>query len=439
MTFLEGLRNARSHIIFLAAMLSAGGLILALQAWEPSAGTGFKESLQQSAKALPALSAPRPLTNEEREWARVAWTYFKNNYQPSTGLANSVDKYPASTMWDTGSFLMAVISAHRLGLIEQTEFDDKMSRALVSLAKIPLFDGKLPNKNYNTISLAMVDYTNKPTVRGLGWSAIDVGRLLVPFNIVLWNYPAHSGEVRSVLQRWDMSLLLKQGQLHGAAVDAKGNTIYLQEGRFGYEQYSAKSFSLMGRDVSNALSYYDHLKLVTIDGVRVPTDNRSADQYHAHVYAVSEPYILDGLEFGWDASSRSFAHSIYDVQRRRFQRTGILTAVSEDNLDQPPYFAYNTVWADGKSWNTITDEGKDVSQFRSLSTKAAMGWLVLYRDDYTAHFQSTLAGLFDRAQGWFAGRYERDGKQNRALTSNTNAIVLESLCYLQNGIAVRMY
>jgi hypothetical protein len=113
--------------------------------------------------------------------------------------------------------------------------------------------------------------------------------------------------------------------------------------------------------------------------------------------------------------------------------------VSEDNLDQPPYFAYNTVWADGKAWSTITDEGKDVSQFRSLSTKAAVGWLELYRDDYTARFQPLLGSLFDPAKGWFAGRYERDGKQNRALTSNTNAIVLESLCYLQNGIAVKIY
>jgi hypothetical protein len=187
------------------------------------------------------------------------------------------------------------------------------------------------------------------------------------------------------------------------------------------------------------LSYYDHLKIVNIDGVRVPTDNRSADKYHAHVYAVSEPYILDGLEFGWDASSRAFARDIYEAQVKRFRLTGVLTAVSEDNLDQPPYFAYNTVWADGKPWNTITDEGKDLSQLRTLSTKAAMGWLALYRDDYTAQFEGALEGLYDRSKGWFAGRYERDGKQNRALTANTNAIVLESLCYLQNGIAVRTY
>jgi len=439
MTFLEGLRNARSHIIFLLALITAGGAIMALQSWEPGAGTSFKESVQKSAQNLPRLTSPRALTAKERAWAQAAWTYFKNNYQPSTGLANSVDQYPASTMWDTGSYLMALISAQRLGLIEESEFDEKMSRALSSLAKVPLFDGKLPNKNYNTISLAMVDYTNKPTDRGLGWSAIDVGRLLVPFNILTWNFPRHSGEVRAVLKRWDLTLLLQQGELNGSTVDSTGRTVYVQEGRFGYEQYSAKSFGLLGKDVNNATSYYDHLKLIKMEGLRVPTDNRSADKYHAHVYAVSEPYILDGLEYGWDSSSRAFAHDIYDVQRKRFQRTGVLTAVSEDNLDQAPFFAYNTVWADGKPWNTITDEGKDVSELRTLSTKAAMGWLVLYRDDYAGRLEKALDGLLDPSKGWYAGRYEVNGKENRALTANTNAIVLESLCYLQNGAAVTMY
>ena len=230
MTLREGVRNARSHIIFLFALVSAGGLIMALQAWEPGSGTGFKESVQKSARAIPPLAAPRPLSAEEQQWARVAWTYFRNNYQPATGLANSVDQYPASTMWDTGSYLMALLSAQRLGLLEPGEFDDKLTRALSSLAKIPLFDGQLPNKNYNTISLAMVDYTNRPSARGLGWSAIDVGRLLVPFNVVIWNYPRHSAEVRTVLKRWNLTLLLQQGELHGSAVNTGGKTVYLQEG-----------------------------------------------------------------------------------------------------------------------------------------------------------------------------------------------------------------
>ena len=52
--------------------------------------------------------------------AQVAWKYFENNTQPETGLANAVDKYPSTTMWDTASYLGALVSAYELGIIEQT-------------------------------------------------------------------------------------------------------------------------------------------------------------------------------------------------------------------------------------------------------------------------------------------------------------------------------
>lgn len=438
MTFSEGLRNARSHIVFLLGLLSAGWLVASIQSWEPGSNQ-IKEHIQATSRELPAPARPRPLTGQERTWAHAAWKYFENNYQPATGLVNSVDQYPASTMWDTGSYLMAAISAQRLGIIGQAEFDEKVSRALASLAKMKLFDNRLPNKSYNTISLAMVDYNDKVIDRGVGWSAIDVGRLLVPFNILIWNYPQHNQAVRSVLERWDIDRVIRNGQLWGSKVDDRGNTVTLQEGRFGYEQYSAKSFGLIGFDTSTAGSYYDHLQLVNVEGLKIPADDRSADKYQAHVYAVSEPYILDGVEFGWDISSRAFAHAIYEAQVKRFRHTGIVTAVSEDNLDQAPYFAYNTVWADGTPWGTITDQGKDLSNLRTLSTKAAIGWLALYQDDYSGTLRKAVADLVDSGKGWYAGRYERTGKQNRVLTANTNAIVLESLCYIQFGAEVRPY
>ena len=74
---------------------------------------------------------------------------------------------------------------------------------------------------------------------------------------------------------------------------------------------------------------------------------------------VSESYILDSLEFGADSVSKIFAHRVYKAQENRFERTGILTAVSEDNVDEAPYFVYNTVFSDGKEWNAITDQGED--------------------------------------------------------------------------------
>ena len=40
---------------------------------------------------------------------------FERNFRPETGLVDSMEKYPASTMWEAGSYLMALISAQRLG------------------------------------------------------------------------------------------------------------------------------------------------------------------------------------------------------------------------------------------------------------------------------------------------------------------------------------
>ena len=48
---------------------------------------------------------------------------------------------------------------------------------------------ELPNKSYNTLTKEMSNYRNEKTERGLGWSAIDIGRLLAPLNIIVWNYP----------------------------------------------------------------------------------------------------------------------------------------------------------------------------------------------------------------------------------------------------------
>ncbi|MBU0654780.1 MAG: DUF3131 domain-containing protein [Gammaproteobacteria bacterium] len=436
MSFKQGLVRARSHIIFLAGLVTAFGLV----GWLEGISMGNTNTPEAIIEASPDLKiAPtRPLTTQELEWAHTAWKYFQNNTIPATGLVNSVDNYNASTLWDTSSYLMAVISAQRLGIIDQTEFDARIFKVLDTLAKLPLFEGKLPNKSYNTISLQMVDYTNQPSEKGIGWSAIDIGRVLVPFNVLAWNYPQHTAAVKRVLASWNTSPMLVEGVLHGAAVNDAGATQYLQEGRLGYEEYAAKSFNLMGLDVSNSLRYTDFLKFVDIDGVSVGTDSRDPQQYDAHNYVVSEPYILDGIEFGWDHISQELAWRVYKAQEKRFADTGILTAVSEDNIDQPPHFVYNTVFTDGKVWNAITETGEDASQFKTLSTKAAFGWHALYETDYTRKLVEKAATLADPARGWYSGLYEVSGEPNKAITANTNGIMLETLAYKQSGKLMKL-
>ena len=111
----------------------------------------------------------------------------------------------------------------------------------------------------------------------------------------------------------------------------------------------------------------------------------------------------------------------------------MLTAVSEDHVDRSPYFVYNTVFTNGKPWNTLTEKGEDVSALRSLSVKAAFGWHALYRSEYTARLITAVAPLHDPAKGWYAGLYEEGNKPNTSVNANTNAVVLESLAYIAHG------
>ncbi|MBU0498473.1 MAG: DUF3131 domain-containing protein [Gammaproteobacteria bacterium] len=436
MAFKDDLLKARHHIVFLIGLAAAFGVAISLESWKVDKEIRASLELEQTADISPIKL--QPLSGQERKLAEIAWKYFENNLQKETGLVNSVDNYQASTMWDTASYLLALISAYKLELIDQSKFDQRMSDALASLARMPLFENLLPNKSYNTVSLEMVNYQNQKTERGIGWSAIDIGRLMVPFNILVWQFPQHTKAVNLVLNRLDFRAMLRAGLMYGAAVDADGNTDHVQEGRIGYEEYAAKSLQLAGLDVSAALNYQDYIRFIKIYGIKIPTDSRDPETYYAHNYVVSENYILDGLEFGWDNTSREFAYRVFKAQEGRYEDTGILTAVSEDNIKEAPYFVYNTVYTDGRAWNAITEDGADASDFKTLSTKAAFGWHVLYNTDYTRKLIDVAAGLYDPERGFYSGRYEKNGKENTAITANSNAIILESLHYKQFGPLLRI-
>ena len=426
--------RARGHIVFILALLTAFGIVITMENMNFDNRVASRSAVKNEIEIK--LPNQRAITAEEREWAMIAWKYFENNTIEKTGMVNSVDQYNASTLWDTSSYMMGLISAYRLDIIAKEEFSERTRKLLVSLGDLPLYDGKLPNKSYNTISLAMVDYTNKPSPKGIGWSAIDIGRFMVPINILVWQYPEFNQEVQTIVDKWDLAAMVDKGSLFGALRE-KNKTSLLQEGRLGYEEYAAKSMQLMGYDVNEALDYQSWLKYINIYGIDIATDSRRPEEFTAHNYVVSEPYILDGLEFGWDQISKQFSNRLYAVQEARYKDTGILTAVSEDNIDQAPYFVYNTVFTDGKEWNTITEDGKDASEFKSLSTKAAFGWHALYETDYTKKLMAVATTLHDVDKGWYSGRYEKSGKANKALTANTNGIILESIAYKALGPLIK--
>lgn len=385
------------------------------------------------------------LTPEEMKLARVAWKYFENNYQPTTGFVNAVDGYPSTTLWDTASYLGGLVAALELGIIDRREFNVRLTKLLNSFHALDFFREELPNKVYHTITSQKVNYANKPGE--IGFSALDLGRLLIWLKIIKERYPEHGSSIDQFLLRWNWCRMVDPcGTLYGAFVNSKNETVYVQEGRLGYEEYAAKGFQLWGFNTARA-SMPEPYAFIPLHDVDVAYDTRDPRLLKAHNYVVCESYVLDGIELGWDLASdqtssdfehtdtlsADFAQRVYLAQERRYQQTGIFTARTEHQLDGPPYFVYDTLYCDGFAWNTITEKGDYVPEFAAVALKGAFGLWALWQTDYTDGLFDLVSPLYLPEKGFFEGRYERTGAVIRTFTANNNGIILECLLYKALG------
>ncbi|MEM7190607.1 MAG: DUF3131 domain-containing protein, partial [Pseudomonadota bacterium] len=270
------------------------------------------------------------LNDREMAAARVAWHYFERFYQETTGLVNSVGNYPSTTLWDTASYISGLVAAYELCLIEKPQFDQRILKLLTTFRTIDLFRGEMPNKVYHTKTGAKVDYTNKDGE--IGFSALDIGRFLVWMRILKNRYPYLGNSIDAVLLKWDYTNAVgDDGLLYGAAINKEDDsTFYAQEGRLGYEEYAAKGFALWGFNVRQAHRPEPFLT-VAINDVPVPYDARDPRIFHSQNYVVTESYLQDGLELGYDLPHddvtpfwlhsdgwrAEFADRIYEVQEAR--------------------------------------------------------------------------------------------------------------------------
>ena len=372
------------------------------------------------------------LTAAELEMARQAWNYFEKNWNEETGLVNSVDGFTSVTLWDQAAGMAALVSAFELDIVPEKEFNDKMGTALKSLAKLPLYKNELPNKVYNSKTLIPVNYGKVDQEEEIGWSAIDLGRMAIWLKIIAAKYPQFRSDARAVWRSWKLERLVKNGQMYGTSV-VNGEEQYNQEGRQGYENYAAFGLKLLGLDVERALNPTNYLGFVNLYNVGVPYDLRDAKTSGANNYVLSEPFILDGIEIGFQALPKAFADRVLAAQEARFKATNQLTAVTEDNLDREPYFVYSGLFVNGEPWGVITDTGKKYNNLRFLSAKASVGWHVLYDTPYTQKLFDFVQTNLKSEKGWYNGFYESLREPNKALTANNNGVIMESLLYKKVG------
>ena len=386
------------------------------------------------------------LTEEELRVAKTAWMFFEKHTQPTTGLANSVGNYPSTTMWDTASYISGLVSAYELCIIDKSEFDRRIFQLLKTMRTLALFRGELPNKAYQTKTAERVNYQNVPGE--IGFSSLDLGRLLVWFRILSNRYPYLSNSIDSILLRWDFTNVVgDDGLLYGARTDEEtGETVYTQEGRLGYEEYAAKGFALWGFETHEA-HRAEPFRTVTIFDVPVPYDGRDPRIFHTRNYVVTESYLLDGLEMNWDLPHddtspdwvhtdgwrADFADRVYLVQQERFRQEGYLTARSEHNVKGSPYFVYDSIFSDGFPWNTMTPRGEYAPEHAAIATKAAFGLWSLWETSYTDHLFEAVSNLADPELGYYEGLYEEGTGFIPLQTSNNNGILLAALLHKVQG------
>ncbi len=396
-------------------------------------------------QSSPHVGRNGELTPREFEMAKTAWSYFERSYQAETGLVNAVGSFPSTTLWDTASYISAMVAAYELCVIDKRTFDDRASRLINTLRNLPLYRGEAPNKVYNAATGEMVDYANQPGE--IGMSANDIGRLLVWLRILKERHPHHANGVDNIPMRWNFcNLVNEDGRMFGSFTQNDGETRYVQEGRLGYEEYAAKGFALWGFDVDRAMSP-EPLNYVEIYGVRVPYDGRDPRIFKNQNYVLTEGYILEGLELGWDLPSdgsndgmiasdgwrAEFANRIYLVQQRRFEQTGVITARSEHQVDGSPYFVYDSIFADGYPWNTLDPTGEYQPDRAAVSAKAAVGMWALWDTDYTDLLFETVADLSEPGRGFYEGLYENGNGFIPLQTANNNGIILAALLYKVQG------
>jgi len=372
-----------------------------------------------------ARDVPRHVLNTaERAFAATAWGYFERFTIQNSGLVGGTEHKTILSVWELGGVMLATIAASRLDLIGQQAAQKRLSRILTSIGRLQCGRGHLP--------FAAIDAANPaqtPTADIV--ETVDLMRLVSAFIVTAHHYPPLAAKISTLLNGWDVAGLFANARARARRrSQVRALSTGLERNCLGYEQYAARVAHLVDLPTDACIDPKPVLTAVNHKGLILPCDTRSSRGHTAVV--TSDPFCLEALEFGWREDMLGIAVSLFQAQRGRFTRFGILTALAADALDQEPGFAAYTVLADKKPFVVLDQDGRDISQFACISTKAAFCWNVLLPSPYSTKILDAISDLA-RPCGWLAGRYERSGKPNDILTLNTNAEILEALHYRVYG------
>ena len=354
--------------------------------------------------------------------ARVAWRYYQPGVgvNPETGINRAKLDWDALTDWNTGSYIIATIEAHRLGLVESNGtwgFRDRMGRVLRHLLTRQLtanlgvgnwpywsyyWDGR---PYYNPVYL----YTD----------VSDAGRLLYALDILRKHDPSFSQQVQQVYQRCK------------TAYDVMATHIDRHPTYYGVLE--AVGFSAFGYNKSDIANVFDSWKggFVDVEGQMLP---RTA--------TVTEPTLHGVLELGLGGKFLEYTRRVYEAQKARWEKTGRLSGWSEGCHPIHEFVYEKILNADGETWFISKHDGTRVNIDPLMYTKVAFAYRAIFgTNNYTTSLFNVASRLYDDRFGFGEAAFE-NGQSAISLWSrntegfysdSTNQIILASARYALEG------
>ena len=365
--------------------------------------------------------------------ARAAWQFFEQPGPQLAGLVpaniwsegNRFGSYRIVTMWDVGSIILATLSAHALGIIDEADYAKRLKglNGFLSKATYRFRGARLPNFRSSIDSGKSVE---------TGYDATDTARLFVALHIAdQIKTPGLSG--RDLIEAWDLDKTIQQGQIYS-----------IKRRKLGPAEFNIYRYY-----VSRAYDLWNVAHKPVTTTAEPPSASEAARQaFLAELGRIgpisSEPSLSEEVELGGSAYSREIVDVLKSAQMKRYEETSKLTAVSESPVDQEPWLTYQgydltrqgeaawTVypWKTEAKWDTPQFAAK----FRMVSSKAAFLWYATHPDAYT---EKLWRHVRERARapkmGFYPGVYETSGKPSENIAVNTNAAILEALAYALRG------
>jgi peptidoglycan/xylan/chitin deacetylase (PgdA/CDA1 family) len=364
--------------------------------------------------------------------AELAWCYFDRGAKSFNGMVpatswvefGKVAGYPFTTMWDVGTHILATLSAQRLGIIAQQQFETTVSRILAFLGETNFryAGGNLPHTERALGS--------KSGARE-GFDSADTGRLLIALKI-LDQHTAGAFPVFKLVSGWSFGPVLKDGEMHVVSENGKVSSAHANS----YAGYAGRGYSLWGEAIKPVFDTGDPGR--SMDDALV-----ALAEIQRRGRIATEPHVTEEIELGGSPHGRLMADILYAAQMKRYRETGILTCVSECAMAGPPYFTYQgyQLTDDGGDFavDTLKTSAPDkaaklADSLRLVSAKGAYLWHAARPGDYSEKLvalvreQARMPGM-----GFSSGVSEQTGTLVQVTDVNTNGIILESIAYILGG------